>query len=110
MVGAGGGFLIVPTLIALFKLPIKEAIGTSLTVIAINSLVGFKGDIAAGISFNWPLLLTFTGLTLLGIIIGTNLGQRVSAAHLKKAFAYFILVISLLILSHELYFIVRGLN
>jgi uncharacterized protein len=57
IVGAGGGFLIIPTLIVLFGLEMKQAIGTSLAVIAINSLVGFNGDLAAGVSMDWPLFL-----------------------------------------------------
>lgn len=103
MVGAGGGFLIIPTLIALFGLPVKEAIGTSLAIITINSLVGFQGDIASGIIFNWPLLGMFIGLTLLGIWIGTTIGKHVDGARLKKLFGIFTLLIGFSILAEELH-------
>lgn len=103
MVGAGGGFLIIPTLIALFGLSMKEAIGTSLAIIAINSLVGFKGDIAAGIPLDWPLLGTFLGLTLLGMWLGTTLGKRLEGEKLKKLFGVFTLLIGIAVLIEELH-------
>lgn len=103
MVGAGGGFLIIPTLIALFGLPVKEAIGTSLAIIAINSLVGFKGDIAAGIPLDWPLLGTFLALTLLGMWLGTTLGKRMDGTKLKKLFGVFTLLVGLAVLAEELH-------
>ena len=103
MVGAGGGFLIIPALIALFGLHMKEAIGTSLAVIAINSLIGFNGDIAAGIPLDWRLLLIFLGLTLLGMWIGTTLGKTIEGEKLKKIFGAFTLLIGLAVLAKETY-------
>lgn len=103
MVGAGGGFLIIPTLIALFGLPVKEAIGTSLAVIAINSLVGFNGDISAGIPLDWQLLGAFLGLTLLGMWLGTTLGRHMEGAKLKKLFGVFTLLVGAAVLAEELY-------
>ncbi len=103
MVGAGGGFLIIPTLIALFGLPVKEAIGTSLAVIAVNSLVGFQGDIGAGIPLDWPLLGTFLGLTLLGMWIGTTLAKHMEGEKLKKLFGVFTLLVGLAVLAEELH-------
>ncbi len=103
MVGAGGGFLIIPTLIALFGLHVKEAIGTSLTIIAINSLVGFSGDISSGITLDWHLLSLFIGMTLLGMLIGTSLAKYLKAENLKKIFAVFTLLIGLLIFAEKLY-------
>ncbi len=102
MVGAGGGFLIIPTLMALFSLPIKEAIGTSLAIIAINSLVGFQGDISAGIPLDWPLLGIFLGLTLLGMGLGTTLGKRMDGAKLKKLFGVFTLLVGFAVLTEEI--------
>lgn len=102
MVGAGGGFLIIPTLIWLFKLDIKTAIGTSLTIIAINSLIGFSGDLANNIPLDWNLLIIFISLTLLGMIIGTNLGKKINGQHLKKLFGIFTLILGLSILTIEL--------
>lgn len=103
MVGAGGGFLIIPTLIALFGLSMKEAIGTSLAIIAINSLVGFKGDIAVGIPFDWHLITTFLTLTLLGMWLGTTLSKRFESQKLKKLFGVFTLLIGLAVLTEEMY-------
>lgn len=103
MVGAGGGFLIIPTLIALFGLSMKEAIGTSLAIIATNSLVGFKGDIASGIPLDWPLLGAFLGLTLLGMWLGTTLGKRLEGEKLKKLFGVFTLLIGIAVLIEELH-------
>lgn len=101
MVGAGGGFLIIPTLIALFGLPVKEAIGTSLAIIAINSLVGFQGDIASGISLDWHLLSLFISLTLLGMWIGTTLAKRMEGEKLKKLFGMFTLLVGIAVLAEE---------
>lgn len=101
-VGAGGGFLIIPTLIALFGLPVKEAIGTSLAIIAINSLVGFNGDLATGIPLDWMLLGTFLSATLLGMWVGTTLGQHMEGARLKKLFGVFTLLIGIAVLIKEL--------
>jgi uncharacterized membrane protein YfcA len=103
MVGAGGGFLIIPTLIALFGLPVKEAIGTSLAIIAINSLVGFQGDVASGISLDWHLLGLFIGLTLLGMWIGTTFAKRMEGEKLKKLFGVFTLLIGIAVLIEELH-------
>lgn len=102
MVGAGGGFLIIPTLIALFGLPVKEAIGTSLAIIAINSLVGFKGDLSAGIPLDWPLLGLFLAMTLAGMRLGTALAGRMDGAKLKKFFALFTLLVGIAVLAQEL--------
>jgi uncharacterized protein len=101
MVGAGGGFLIIPTLIALFGLSMKEAIGTSLAIIAINSLVGFKGDIAAGIALDVPLLGAFLALTLVGMGLGTTLAKRIEGDRLKTAFGIFTLGVGLLIIAEQ---------
>lgn len=103
MVGAGGGFLIIPTLIALFGLPVKEAIGTSLAIVATNSLVGFQGDIASGIPLDWHLLGLFVGLTLLGMWIGTTLAKRMNSGKLKKIFGVFTLLVGLAVLAKELH-------
>ena len=103
MVGAGGGFLIIPALIALFGLHMKEAIGTSLAVIAINSLIGFNGDVVAGIPPDWHLLVIFLGLTLLGMWVGTTLGKTMEGEKLKKIFGIFTLLIGLVILTEETY-------
>lgn len=101
-IGAGGGFLIIPTLVKLFKLPIKMAVGTSLAIIAINSLVGFNGDLIMGIPFNWLLLSSFLIVTLLGMWIGAKISEKVNSKQLSKLFAVFALVIGLAILSDQI--------
>ena len=103
MMGAGGGFLIIPTLIALFGLQMKEAIGTSLAIIAINSLVGFTGDLSVGITLDWALVGAFLALTLLGMWAGTTLATRMEGAKLKKLFGMFTLLIGIAVLAKELY-------
>ena len=103
MMGAGGGFLIIPTLIALFGLQMKEAIGTSLAIIAINSLVGFTGDLSVGITLDWALLGPFLALTLLGMWIGTMLATRMEGSKLKKLFGIFTLLIGIAVLAKKLY-------
>lgn len=102
MVGAGGGFLIIPTLTGLFGLGMKEAIGTSLAIIAMNSLVGFKGDLVAGISLNWHLLSIFLLLTFIGMASGIYLNQHANPDKLKKLFAVFTLITSFIIMYQEL--------
>lgn len=102
MVGAGGGFLIIPTLIGLFGLGMYEAIGTSLAIIALNSLVGFTGDLFAGIELNWSLLSVFLMLTFLGMISGIYLNQYVNPEKLKKIFALFTLVTAFVIIYQEI--------
>lgn len=104
IVGAGGGFLIVPALVILVGLPVKIAIGTSLVIIAIKSLIGFLGDLGSGQLIDWLFLLKFTSLSVLGMFIGIYLTRLVSAAALKKAFGWFVLVMGIVILVRELLF------
>ncbi|MEM1002442.1 MAG: sulfite exporter TauE/SafE family protein [Bacteroidota bacterium] len=101
MVGAGGGFLIVPALVLLVKLPIKKAISTSLFIIAIQSLFGFMGDLKT-IEIDWAFLLIFTAISIIGIFLGLALAKRTSPKVLKKGFGYFTLVMALYILYKEL--------
>lgn len=103
-VGAGGGFLIIPALVLLAKMPMKKAVGTSLFIVAINTLTGFAGDFRSQQSLDWTLLLTFSGLAIVGIFIGIALSKKVSGAKLKTAFGWFVLVMSFYILTKELLF------
>ncbi len=107
LVGAGGGFLIIPSLIALFGFSMKEAIGTSLAIITINSLLGFSGDLHHGITLDWQLLGLFLLMTLSGVIIGSKLSQQINGQKLKAGFAYFTLTIGILIFSDQLLEILR---
>lgn len=102
LIGAGGGFLIVPALFKIAKLPLKKAIGTSLLIITLNSSIGFLGDVQ-NISIDWMFLLTFTAISIFGILIGLYVQNLINEKILKKIFGIFILLISFLILYEELF-------
>lgn len=101
-VGVGGGFMIVPALVLLTKLPIRSAIATSLLVIAINSLVGVLGDLTEGVQYEWGFLSLFTAATLAGTFSGSFLNRFVSTERLKKGFSYFVVLMGVYILVKEL--------
>ena len=103
LVGAGGGFLIIPALVILSKLPMKQAVGTSLLIIAAKSLIGFTGDLGKT-TMDWPLLLLISGLAFVGIFIGSFLAKRIAADRLKQGFGWFVLVIGIYIIVKELFF------
>ena len=102
VVGAGGGFAIVPALVVFSGLPMRVAVGTSLTIIAAKSLSGFVGDMTLEGSFDWWLLLAFTALAVVGIVVGSRLGRHVPGAKLQPAFGWFVLVAAAGILVREL--------
>ena len=102
LLGAGGGFLLIPALVMILKLPVKTAIGTSLSIIAISSLAGFAGDLPNNV-FDWKLLISITVLAVVGIISGNLLSARISGEHLKKGFGFFVLSMGIYILAHELF-------
>lgn len=101
-VGAGGGFLIIPALVFLAGLPMKKAVGTSLFIIAIQSLAGFAGD-AFGQAIDWGFLLPFTGAAIAGIFIGTLASRKIDGEKLKKGFGYFVLLMGVYIIVKELF-------
>jgi len=103
LVGAGGGFLIIPALVVLAKLPMKRAVGTSLAIIALNSTIGFLSDFGMH-TFNWSFLLVFSGFAICGIILGSYLAKYVSGVKLKPAFGWFVLVMAVYIIAKELLF------
>jgi uncharacterized protein len=100
LVGAGGGFLIIPALILLTGLNFKTAVGTSLFIIAINSLAGFAGDLLNR-PMDWPFLLSITALAIGGILLGNRLSHKFSAAILRKSFGWLVLVMGCWILLRE---------
>lgn len=102
LVGAGGGFLIIPALVFLTGLKFKTAVGTSLFIIAINSLIGFLGD-AFNYSMDWPFLLSITSLAIVGIFIGTYLTRYFTGIKLRKTFGWLTLVMGCYILVKELF-------
>ncbi|MFM2139495.1 MAG: hypothetical protein RJA57_1802 [Bacteroidota bacterium] len=107
LVGAGGGFLIIPALVLLSNLPMKQAVGTSLLIIAAKSLIGFTGDLS-NYAMDWPLLGKVAALAIAGIFVGDRLSRRVETDRLKKGFGWFVLVMGLYIIARELFFPVGG--
>jgi uncharacterized membrane protein YfcA len=103
LVGAGGGFLIIPALVVLAKLPMKEAVGTSLLIIAAKSLIGFIGDIQSGGDIDWLFLTIFTTIAGAGIFIGTYLSNLIDGQKLKKGFGWFVLIMGSVMIYKELF-------
>ncbi len=103
LLGAGGGFIIIPALIFYASLDIRTAVGTSLIIIAINSLIGFTGDLTHH-HINWTILLPITALGILGTFTGHWLSGKIPASGIKRIFGGFILIIGLLILTKDLLF------
>lgn len=103
LLGAGGGFLLIPALVLLIGLPLREAVGTSLLIIALNSLIGFAGDIGH-VRINWMFLFKITAMAIAGILVGGSLSKVINGAWLKKAFGWFVLVMGIYILIKELLF------
>ena len=103
LVGAGGGFLIIPALVMLSKLPMKQAVGTSLLIIAAKSLIGFTGDLGNS-TINWTLLLSVSALAIAGIFIGDKLSKHIDGNQLKKGFGWFVLVMGLYVIVQQLFF------
>jgi len=104
LVGAGGGFLIIPSLVLFAQLPMKKAVGTSLFIITINSLIGFLGDIDNP-KIDWNFLMLFTFISVIGIFIGIYLNKFINESQLKKGFGYFVLAMACFILLKEFYFV-----
>ncbi|MBW2937204.1 sulfite exporter TauE/SafE family protein [Aureisphaera sp. CAU 1614] len=101
IVGAGGGFLIIPALVLFAKLPMKKAVATSLLIIAIKSLIGFIGDIET-LNIDWYFLLTFTFISTIGIFIGVWLNRFINGKKLKKSFGWFVLIMGIYIIIMEI--------
>lgn len=100
--GAGGGFLIIPTLIFFANLEMKQAVGTSLLIIACNALIGFCGDMVNGVVVNYQLLFSFSLLAIAGIFIGTYLSKKIDGNTLKPIFGWFVLVMGIYIIAKEI--------
>lgn len=102
LIGAGGGFLIIPALVNLMKMPMKMAIGTSLVIIAINSLTGFFFSPEHN-AINWPFLFGIAVIAVFGILIGSYISTKMDGKKLKPAFGWFILVMGIYILMKEIF-------
>jgi uncharacterized protein len=102
-VGAGGGFLIVPTLLFFTKTPMKMAVGTSLFIVSAQSLIGFTGDIMGSQIIDWKLLEYFTLASIIGIFIGNFIAKKVEDKRLKTSFGWFVLAMGIYIIIRELF-------
>jgi uncharacterized membrane protein YfcA len=102
LVGAGGGFLIIPALVLLAKMPMKLAVGSSLFITAAKSLIGFLGDLKGNQTIDWSLLLLFTFASIIGIFIGIYLSKKIHGAKLKTGFGWFVLLMGIYIILKEL--------
>jgi len=102
IIGAGGGFLIIPALVLFANLPMKRAVATSLVIIAVKSLIGFVGDIHT-LTIDWLFLLSFTGFSILGLFIGIYLNKFIDGKNLKRGFGWFVLVMGIYIITKELF-------
>ncbi|CAD7812810.1 hypothetical protein CHRY9390_02566 [Chryseobacterium aquaeductus] len=100
LVGAGGGFMIIPALVNLLKIPMKVAIGTSLVIISANSLIGFFSSINH-IKIQWNLLGTISAIAIFGILIGAQLSKKIDGKKLKPIFGWFILIMGIYIIVKE---------
>ncbi|WP_236976277.1 sulfite exporter TauE/SafE family protein [Membranihabitans maritimus] len=102
LVGAGGGFLIIPALVLFAKLPMKIAVGTSLFIISIKSLIGFMGDVQADQPIDWGFLLTFSTIAAIGIFFGSFLATKIDGKKLQKGFGWFVLAMGIYMIIKEL--------
>lgn len=101
LIGAGGGFLYVPALVIWANIPMKKAVGTSLIIVTVNSLIGFIGDVQT-LEIEWFFLLSFTLISIIGIIIGVFLSKYISGERLKKSFGVFTLLMAIYIIYKEI--------
>ncbi|HEX2616342.1 MAG TPA: sulfite exporter TauE/SafE family protein, partial [Flavobacteriales bacterium] len=102
LVGAGGGFLIVPALVVFARLPMRRAVGTSLPIIAANGLLGAAIDPHLHSGVDVPFLALFTAIAVAGTLVGARLGRKVPNERLRPAFGWFVLAMGLFILVREL--------
>lgn len=102
LVGAGGGFMIIPALVNLLKTPMKVAIGTSLVIISVNSLIGFFSSIH-NTAIDWIFLSSISAIAVFGIMIGSYLSKKIDGKKLKPAFGWFILVMGFYIIIKEIF-------
>jgi uncharacterized membrane protein YfcA len=101
VVGAGGGFLIIPALVLFAGLPMKKAVGTSLIIIAVKSLIGFSGDIGSGQEINFGFMFVVSAIAIVGIFVGTYLSQYIGGNRLKSAFGWFVFLMGAYIITSE---------
>jgi len=103
ILGAGGGFLIIPALVLLIGMPMKEAVGASLLIIALKSLIGFIGDVQAGIELQFPMLAVFFAATFCGIWAATKIAGKFDSQKMQRFFAFFTLTVAMVIVTMEIW-------
>jgi len=108
LLGIGGGFLIVPALYFWAGLPIKKSIGTALIIICSNCIFSFWSSYAS-MQFDWPLLMKFSSIAIVGILVGTRVSFKIQSGYLKKAFGCFILWVSFYVVYKTLVLVPRHL-
>lgn len=101
LVGAGGGFMIIPALVNFLKMPMKVAIGTSLVIISVNSLIGFFSSVNH-LKIDWNFLGSISAIAIVGIFIGTQLSKKINGEKLKPVFGWFILIMGVYIILKEI--------
>ena len=101
IVGAGGGFLIIPALVLFAKLPMRKAVGTSLIIIAAKSLVGFLGDVGSGQEINFQFIIIVSVIAIAGIFLGNHLSKFIESHRLKSGFGWFVLVMGIYVIFNE---------
>ena len=101
IVGAGGGFLIIPALVLFAKLPMKKAVGTSLIIIAAKSLIGFLGDIGSGQHINFHFITVVSVIAIAGIFLGSYVSRFIESRRLKSGFGWFVLVMGIYVIFNE---------
>lgn len=100
LLGAGGGFLLIPALVLVLKLPMKKAVGNSLMIIALNSLVGFIADLGH-FTLDWGFLIRISTIAVAGLFVGAKLRARIPAGKLKKGFGWFVLFMGMYVIFRE---------
>lgn len=100
-VGAGGGFIIIPVLIFFMRIPVKKSVGTSLSIIAVNSLTGFSGNFG-NFLIDWHFLMVVSVLCIIGILFGNLISIKISSDKLKPVFGWFTLIVSIFVVAKEL--------
>jgi len=101
IVGGGGGFLMVPALVHFANTPVKKAVGTSLVLVAVNSFIGFLGDLGSDIAINWLFFFTFLFFSVAGVFIGHYLVAYIHSNKLRKYFGFFLIVVAIFIVIKE---------
>lgn len=101
LLGAGGGFLLIPALVLIIGMPMKQAVSTSLLIITLNSLIGFTGDIGH-FNIDWIFLLSVTAMAVAGVFIGALISRKIEGEKLKKGFGSFVLLMGIYIIIKEI--------